>query len=97
MEPGQGRSGYYRIEVAARVVGLSRETVSYCVSEGLVRPAAEEQGAALFGEPELARLRKVRRLQEDLGVNLEGVEVVLRLLDEIAALRAELARHRGTR
>ena len=93
MEPGHAPTGYYRIEVAARVVGLSHDTVVYCVREGVVRPAREEQGHPLLGEPELARLRKVRRLQDDLGLNLEGVEVVLRLLDELAALRAELARY----
>ena len=36
---------------------------------------------------ELARLRKIRRLHDDLGLNAAGVEVALRLLDEIENLR----------
>jgi MerR family transcriptional regulator/heat shock protein HspR len=84
--------GYYRVEAAATLTGLSSETILYCVEEGVVRPAMADPGGALMGEVELARLRKVRRLTQDLGINMEGVEVVLRLLDEIEALRAELAR-----
>ena len=53
-----------------------------------------ERGALLLDEPGLARLRKIRRLTTDLGLNLAGVEVVLRLLDELAGLRAEVARSR---
>jgi DNA-binding transcriptional MerR regulator len=43
----------------------------------------------LFGELELARLRKIRRLTTDLGVNLPGVEVILRLTDELAVARRD--------
>jgi MerR family transcriptional regulator/heat shock protein HspR len=46
----------------------------------------------LFGATELAELRKIRRLTTDLGVNLAGVEVILRLTDELASLRANLPR-----
>ena len=41
-----------------------------------------EKGHPLFGPAELARFRKIRRLTRDLGVNLAGVEVILRLTEE---------------
>ncbi len=88
----QDQSGYYRIDATVKITGLSSETVLYCVEEGLVRPAMTDSDGPLMGPVELARLRKVRRLTQDLGINLEGVEVVLRLLDEIEALRTQLAR-----
>jgi MerR family transcriptional regulator/heat shock protein HspR len=80
---------YCSLAVAARLVGLSPTSVRRSLRAGLIQPAATERGAPLFGEAELARLRKIRRLTEDLGVNLEGVEIILRLVDELAALRAE--------
>jgi MerR family transcriptional regulator/heat shock protein HspR len=58
------------------------------VRQGLIRPPRVEDGRPLFGESELARLRKIRRLTTDLGVNLAGVEIILRLTDELSAVRA---------
>jgi MerR family transcriptional regulator/heat shock protein HspR len=55
---------------------------------GLVRPSRTEGRVVFFGEAEMARLRRIRRLQEDLGLNAAGVEVVMQLLDEIQALQA---------
>jgi MerR family transcriptional regulator, heat shock protein HspR len=92
MSADQGQETYYSVEVATRLVGLSRTRVRHCLRAGLVRPATVEGGAALLGEPELARLRKIRRLTEHLGVNLAGVEIILRLVDELAALRGQAAR-----
>ncbi|MCX6024469.1 MAG: hypothetical protein NTZ05_22610 [Chloroflexi bacterium] len=45
----------------------------------------------LFGEAELARLRKIRRLIDVLGVNAAGAEIILRRVDELAAVRRAAA------
>ncbi|MDT4947269.1 MAG: MerR family transcriptional regulator, heat shock protein HspR [Pseudonocardiales bacterium] len=79
-------TGYYDLEVAARLVRLPPARVRRYVRVGLVQPSRLEGRTALFGEAELARLRTIRRLGEDLGINAAGVEVVLRLVDEIRAL-----------
>ena len=80
---------YCSVEVAAHLAGLSVTRVRRLVRTGLIQPSIVERGRPLFGEVELARLRKIRRLTTDLGVNLAGVEVILRLTDELYALRAE--------
>jgi MerR family transcriptional regulator/heat shock protein HspR len=80
------------VEVASHQVGLSPTRERRCLRAGLLQPGTVERGAPLLGEAEMARLRKIRRLTEDLGVNLAGVEIILRLVDELAALRAEVAR-----
>jgi MerR family transcriptional regulator, heat shock protein HspR len=79
---------YCSIDVAAHLAGLSTARVRRLVRSGLVRPPVVERGRPLFGEAELARLRRVRRLTTDLGVNLAGVEVILRLTDELSAFHA---------
>ena len=56
---------------------------------GLVRPARVEGEQTLFDDIEMARLRRIRRLGEDLGLNSAGIEVVLRLIDQIEALQRE--------
>jgi MerR family transcriptional regulator, heat shock protein HspR len=83
---------YCSVEVAAHLAGVSVPRVRRLVRSGLVRPPVVERGRPLFGEAELARLRKIRRLTNDLGVNLAGVEIILRLTDELGALRGDWQR-----
>jgi MerR family transcriptional regulator/heat shock protein HspR len=78
---------YCSVEIAAGVAGLTPARIRHLVRVGIVRPAVVERGRPLFSESELARLRRVRRLMTDLGVNLAGVEIILRLTDELAAAR----------
>ncbi len=82
-------SADYQLDVAAQLAGLSVTRVRRCMRAGLVQPARVDGGLPRFGELELARLRKIRRLVDDLGLNLAGADVVLRLLDEIHQLRDE--------
>jgi MerR family transcriptional regulator/heat shock protein HspR len=90
----RSRDGEVALEDAARLARIPAARVRRYVRVGLVRPVRVERRVAFFGEAELAQLRRIRRLNEDLGINTAGVEVVLRLLGEIEALQAELARRR---
>lgn len=87
----RGHRGW-RTDAAAELVRMSPSTVRRFVRMGLIRPIRYEGRSALFGDAELARLRRLRRLSEDLGLNAAGLEVTSRLLDEIARLRSELLR-----
>lgn len=83
-------TGYYRIDVAASMSGLTVHRVRTYVRQGLIAPARYEERQMVFEETQLAQLRRIRRLSDDLGMNAAGVEVVLRLLDEVARLQAQL-------
>ncbi|MEA2510632.1 MAG: MerR family transcriptional regulator, heat shock protein HspR [Thermomicrobiales bacterium] len=89
-----GSANYYRLTAAAQLVGMPPSRVRRYLKVGLVRAEADERGAPVLGAAELARLRRIRRLTNDLGLNMPGVEVVLRLLDEIDTLRAGIDRSR---
>jgi len=89
--PNRANVGDRRLDAAARLAHVSTARVRYYIRVGLIRPSRIEGEEPLFGQQELARLRRIRRLQEDLGLNTAGVEVVMRLVDEIEALRALLA------
>lgn len=77
---------FYRIEVAAERSGLPITRVRSYVRAGLVRPR-QVDGKHGFVEDDIVRLRKIRRLTSDLGVNLAGVDIILRLLDELTDTR----------
>jgi MerR family transcriptional regulator/heat shock protein HspR len=81
---------YVRLDAAAALVHLPPARIRLYVRQGIVHPSRTEGRTILFSEPELARLRKIRRLTEDLGLNTAGVEIVLRLLEDMDRLRSAL-------
>jgi DNA-binding transcriptional MerR regulator len=82
--------GDVRLAAAARLVRVSPRTLRHDVEIGLVQPARVEGTVVFFGESQLAEFRRIRRLRRDLGLNTAGVELALRLLDEIRSLREQL-------
>ncbi len=75
----------------AAACGADEAFVRLLVDEGLVQPMAV-QPAWRFGGEELARVRRIRRLQRDFEANLQSVAVMLDLIDEVERLRAALHR-----
>jgi MerR family transcriptional regulator/heat shock protein HspR len=81
----------YMISVAADIVGMHPQTLRIYEARGLVTPKRTPGNTRLFSEADLERLRLIQRLTTELGLNLAGVELVLRLEDELkkAQLRVE--------
>jgi MerR family transcriptional regulator/heat shock protein HspR len=82
----------YMISVAAELVGMHPQTLRIYEAKGLVRPRRTPGGTRLYSEADLERLRLIQRLTTELGLNLAGVESVLRLQDEVLRLRKRLER-----
>ena len=82
----------YMISVAAELVGMHPQTLRMYEAKGLVRPGRTPGGTRLYSETDLERLRLIQRLTTDLGLNLAGVEHVLRLQDELRRLHARMER-----
>jgi MerR family transcriptional regulator/heat shock protein HspR len=82
----------YMISVAAELVGMHPQTLRVYEAKGLVRPRRTPGNTRLYSESDLERLRLIQRLTTELGLNLAGVETVLRLQDELGRLQARLAR-----
>ena len=78
------------ISVAAELAGLHPQTLRMYEARGLVRPARTPGGTRLYSESDVERLRLIQRLTTELGLNLAGVEHVLRLEDELRRLRARM-------
>jgi MerR family transcriptional regulator/heat shock protein HspR len=82
----------YMISVAAELVGMHPQTLRIYEAKGLLRPRRTPGGTRLYSEADLERLRLIQRLTTQLGLNLAGVETVLRLEDELDRMRARLDR-----
>jgi MerR family transcriptional regulator, heat shock protein HspR len=84
--------GRYMISVAAELVGMHPQTLRLYEQKGLVRPRRTPGNTRLYSEQDLERLRLIQRLTTELGLNLAGVEHVLRLEDELRKQRARAER-----
>src|SRR5919109_4373487 len=82
----------YMISVAADLVGMHPQTLRIYEQKGLLRPGRTPGGTRLYSEGDLERLRLIQRLTTELGLNLAGVDTVLRLEDELERMRARLDR-----
>ncbi len=76
-------------EKVAGEIGMDAAELAVWIKQGWVLPV-EEKGRFLFDEADVARVRLIAELRRDLGVNDEAVPVVLRLLDQVYALRKAL-------
>ena len=82
----------YMISVAADLVGMHPQTLRIYESKGLIRPKRTSGNTRLYSEVDLDRLRLIQQLTSELGLNLAGVEHVLRLQDELVRMRIRLDR-----
>lgn len=76
-------------ELLDRLGRLSVERLELCVTRAWVRPRQSERGQ-VFDDTDLARLRLIVELTEDMEVNDEAVPVILTLLDEVSTLRRRM-------
>jgi MerR family transcriptional regulator/heat shock protein HspR len=78
------------ISVAARLVGVHEQTLRYYERAGLLEPARSKGRIRLYSLYDLERVRQIRRLTDEMGVNLAGVEVIMRLTDRIRELELRI-------
>ena len=82
----------YMISVAAELVGMHPQTLRMYEQKGLVQPKRTAGNTRLYSEADLDRLRLIQQLTNELGLNLAGVEHVLRLQDELLRMSRRLDR-----
>ena len=81
----------YVISVAAKMLGMHQQTLRYYERAGIIEPARSRGKIRLYSQSDIARLRQIQRLINDLGVNLAGAEVILKMRDRIERLEQENA------
>ena len=94
----------YVISIAARLVGMHQQTLRYYERAGLVEPRRTTGNIRMYSNGDIQRIRQAQRLIDELGVNLAGVDIIMRmgeqirqLSDALKATTRELERLRSTR
>jgi MerR family transcriptional regulator/heat shock protein HspR len=83
------------ISVAARMVGMHAQSLRHYERLGLVRPSRSQGRVRLYSQADIERLRHIQRLVNDLGLNLAGAEVVMRMNERIVRMEREMERLRN--
>ncbi len=83
------------ISIAARMVGMHAQSLRHYERLGLVRPSRSRGRVRFYSRADIERLLRIQRLVNDLGVNLAGAEVVIRLNEHIARMEDEMERLRA--
>ena len=80
------KKGFFSISVVAKMFGVHQQTIRLYEKEGLITPKRSAGNTRLFAEEDVDRLEEIIYLTHQLGVNLAGVEMVLKLQKKIKNL-----------
>ena len=83
-------SGVYVISVAARLLGMHPQTLRKYERLGFIMPSRTVGMLRLYSEEDIARLRLIKYLVEERGLNIAGVQLALNLFAEILDMRNKL-------
>ncbi|MFH0898693.1 MAG: helix-turn-helix transcriptional regulator [bacterium] len=84
------RKGYYSISVVAKMFGVHQQTVRMYEKEGLINPKRSSGNTRLFSEEDVERLEEIINLTHKMGVNLAGVEIILKLQKKMKRMQTEM-------
>ena len=88
----QTEEGLFIISVAARMLAMHPQTLRKYERVGLVNPSRTIGMLRLYSQTDIAKLRMIKHLVENVGLNLAGVELVITLVERLLVLRASLER-----
>lgn len=85
-----GSEPRYVISIAARIVGIETHTLRYYERIGLLQPYRSGGNIRYYSEADIERLRHIKTLMGDLGINLAGVEVVIRMAEKMTEMQRRI-------
>jgi len=80
----------YGISIAAKMIGVRTHTLRYYERIGIIEPRRSQGNIRLYSDSDIVLLRRAKTLMGDLGVNLAGIEVILRMLERMVELQNRL-------
>lgn len=84
------REPLYMIGVASRLCNVHPQTLRQYERLGLVNPSRVGQKNRLYSMVDIQRVQRIQRLTQEIGVNLAGVEIILRLLEDMDKMREDM-------
>jgi MerR family transcriptional regulator/heat shock protein HspR len=82
--------GVYVMQVASMLTGLHPQTLRKYERAGLVEPSRNNT-LRMYSEEDVSRLKMIKRLVDECGLNLAGVDIVLKLHSKVCDMQKDLA------
>lgn len=86
---------FYTIKIAAELCGMHEQSLRMYERRGLIAPQRSAGNFRRFSDEDVEQIRFIKRLVDDLGVNLAGVEVILHLRQQLIEAQQQLSVLRG--
>lgn len=80
----------YVISIAARMLGIRTHTLRYYEKIGIIEPSRSQGNIRLYSDRDIAQLRQMKLLMEDLGINLAGAEIIMRMAQRMTELQNQV-------
>ena len=80
----------YVISIAAKMLDTQTYTLRYYEKVGIITPRRSRGNVRLYSDRDIALLQRVKTLVDDMGVNLPGVEVILRMMQRMGEMQQQL-------
>ncbi len=84
------KKGYFSISAVAEMFSVHQQTIRLYEKEGLINPKRSEGNTRLFAEEDIDKLEEIIYLTHQLGINLAGVEMIMKLQKKISKLQKEM-------
>jgi len=84
------KKGFYSISAVAKMFSVHQQTIRLYEKEGLISPKRSSGNTRLFSEEDVDRLEEIIHLTHQLGVNLAGVDMVLKLQRKIQKMQKQM-------
>lgn len=84
------KKGFFSISAVAKMFSVHQQTVRLYEKQGLINPKRSTGNTRLFSEEDIDRLEEVIYLTHEMGINLAGVEMILRLKKQIKKMQGEM-------
>ena len=84
------REPRYVISIAARMLDTNTYTLRYYERVGIIAPGRSEGKQRLYSDYDIALLKRVKAMVADMGINLPGVEVILRMMQRMNEIQQQL-------
>ncbi len=84
------KKGFFSISAVAKMFSVHQQTIRLYEKEGLIAPKRSDGNTRLFSEEDVDRLEEVIYLTHKLGINLAGVQMVLKLQKQIKKMQKDM-------
>lgn len=80
----------FLISVVAKILSIHPQTLRQYEREGLIEPGRTDGKVRLYSQRDIDKIKSILRLTRELGVNLAGVDIILRLKDRIEDMESDI-------